>query len=304
MFKRIALFLATNLAVLVLLGIVMSVLQNVFGIRLGNQGAILVMAAVFGFGGSLISLLMSKWIAKRTTGAYVIEQPRNADERWLVETVRRQAEAAGIGMPEVAIYDAPEINAFATGANRNDALVAVSTGLLRAMTPDEAEAVLAHEVSHVANGDMVTMALVQGVLNTFVLFAARIVGGWIDAMLNGERDSRGPGVFYFVVVMVLDVVFGILASMIAMAFSRYREFRADAGGARLAGREKMIAALKRLSLTYGESTLPNQVQAFGISGAVGHGLSRLLRSHPPLEERIQALIDAPQERSSGRAVVR
>ncbi|WP_363796564.1 protease HtpX [Lysobacter firmicutimachus] len=304
MFKRIALFLATNLAVLILLGVVMSVLQNVFGIRLGNNGAILVMAAVFGFGGSLISLLMSKWIAKRTTGAYVIEQPRNADERWLVETVRRQAEAAGIGMPEVAIYQAPEINAFATGANRNDALVAVSTGLLGAMTKDEAEAVLAHEVSHVANGDMVTMALIQGVLNTFVLFAARIVGGWIDAMLNGGRESRGPGVFYFVVVMVLDVVFGILASMIAMAFSRYREFRADAGGARLAGREKMIAALKRLSLTYGESTLPNQVQAFGISGAVGHGLSKLLRSHPPLEERIQALIDAPQERSSGRTVVR
>ncbi|MEI2454721.1 MULTISPECIES: protease HtpX [Lysobacter] len=304
MFKRIALFLATNLAVLILLGVVMSVLQNVFGIRLGNNGAILVMAAVFGFGGSLISLLMSKWIAKRTTGAYVIEQPRNAEERWLVETVRRQAEAAGIGMPEVAIYQAPEINAFATGANRNDALVAVSTGLLGAMTKDEAEAVLAHEVSHVANGDMVTMALIQGVLNTFVLFAARIVGGWIDAMLNGGRESRGPGVFYFVVVMVLDVVFGILASMIAMAFSRYREFRADAGGARLAGREKMIAALKRLSLTYGESTLPNQVQAFGISGAVGHGLSKLLRSHPPLEERIQALIDAPQERSSGRTVVR
>ena len=304
MFKRIALFLATNLAVLILLGIVMSVLQNVFGIRLGNNGGILVMAAVFGFGGSLISLLMSKWIAKRTTGAQVIEQPRTETEQWLVATVRRQAEAAGIGMPEVAIYEAPEINAFATGANRNDALVAVSTGLLRAMTPDEAEAVLAHEVSHVANGDMVTMALVQGVLNTFVLFAARIVGGWIDAMLNGERESRGPGVFYFVVVMVLDVVFGILASMIAMAFSRYREFRADAGGARLAGREKMIAALKRLSLTYGQSTLPNQVQAFGISGAVGHGLSKLLRSHPPLEERIQALIDAPQERSSGRAAVR
>ncbi|MGO4776642.1 protease HtpX, partial [Lysobacter sp. 2RAB21] len=271
MFKRIALFLATNLAVLVLLGIVMSVLQNVFGIRLGNNGAILVMAAVFGFGGSLISLLMSKWIAKRTTGAYVIEQPRNADEQWLVATVRRQAEAAGIGAPEVAIYEAPEINAFATGANRNNALVAVSTGLLRAMTRDEAEAVLAHEVSHVANGDMVTMALIQGVLNTFVLVAARVVGGWIDAMMSGGRESRGPGLFYFVTVFVLDIVFGILASMIAMAFSRYREFRADAGGARLAGRQKMIAALQRLSQTYGESTLPKQVQAFGISGAVGHG---------------------------------
>ncbi|ALN66020.1 peptidase M48 family protein [Lysobacter antibioticus] len=299
MFKRIALFLATNLAVLILLGIVMSVLQNVFGIRLGNNGGILVMAAVFGFGGSLISLLMSKWIAKRTTGAYVIEQPRNETEQWLVATVRRQAEAAGIGMPEVAIYDAPEINAFATGANRNSALVAVSTGLMRAMSRDEAEAVLAHEVSHVANGDMVTMALIQGVLNTFVLFAARIVGGWIDAMLGGQRESRGPGIFYFVVVMVLDVVFGLIASMIAMAFSRYREFRADAGGAQLAGRHKMIAALQRLSQTYGQSTLPNQVQAFGISGAVGHGFSRLMRSHPPLEERIEALRNAPEQRPSG-----
>ncbi|MBN7138338.1 zinc metalloprotease HtpX [Lysobacter enzymogenes] len=304
MFKRIALFLATNLAVLVLLGIVMSVLQNVFGIRLGNNGAILVMAAVFGFGGSLISLLMSKWVAKKSTGAYVIEQPRNETEQWLVSTVRRQAEAAGIGMPEVAIYDAPEINAFATGANRNNSLVAVSTGLLRAMTRDEAEAVLAHEVSHVANGDMVTMALIQGVLNTFVLVAARIVGGWIDAMMSGNREGGGRGLFYFVTVFVLDIVFGLLASMIAMAFSRYREFRADAGGARLAGREKMIAALKRLSLTYGESTLPNQVQAFGISGAVGHGLGKLMRSHPPLEERIQALIDAAPERASGSAVVR
>ncbi|WP_394537722.1 protease HtpX [Lysobacter enzymogenes] len=304
MFKRIALFLATNLAVLVLLGIVMSVLQNVFGIRLGNNGAILVMAAVFGFGGSLISLLMSKWVAKKSTGAYVIEQPRNETEQWLVSTVRRQAEAAGIGMPEVAIYDAPEINAFATGANRNNSLVAVSTGLIRAMTRDEAEAVLAHEVSHVANGDMVTMALIQGVLNTFVLVAARIVGGWIDTMMSGNREGGGRGLFYFVTVFALDIVFGLLASMIAMAFSRYREFRADAGGARLAGRDKMIAALKRLSLTYGESTLPNQVQAFGISGAVGHGLSKLMRSHPPLEERIQALIDAPQERASGSAVVR
>ena len=304
MFKRIALFLATNLAVLVLLGIVMSVLQNVFGIRLGNNGAILVMAAVFGFGGSLISLLMSKWVAKKSTGAYVIEQPRNETEQWLVSTVRRQAEAAGIGMPEVAIYDAPEINAFATGANRNNSLVAVSTGLIGAMTRDEAEAVLAHEVSHVANGDMVTMALIQGVLTTFVLVAARIVGGWIDAMMSGNREGGGRGLFYFVTVFALDIVFGLLASMIAMAFSRYREFRADAGGARLAGREKMIAALKRLSLTYGESTLPNQVQAFGISGAVGHGLGKLMRSHPPLEERIQALIDAAPERARGSAVVR
>jgi heat shock protein HtpX len=289
MFKRVALFLATNLAVLVLLGLVISVLQNVFGIQLRNQGGLLVLAAIFGFGGSIISLLMSKWIAKRSTGAYVIEQPRNEAEQWLLATVHRQAQAAGIGKPEVAIYDAPEINAFATGANRNNALVAVSTGLLRAMNRDEAEAVLGHEVSHVANGDMVTMALIQGVLNTFVIVLARIVGSWLDAALSGNSERRGPGLFYYVAVMVLDVVFGLLASMIAMAFSRYREFRADAGGANLAGREKMIAALQRLSQTYGHSTLPGQIQAFGISGAVGHGLRRLMMSHPPLEERIQRL---------------
>ena len=290
MFKRVALFLATNLAVLVLLGIVMSVLQGVFGIRLGNQGGLLVMAAIFGFGGSIISLLASKWMAKRSTGAYVIEQPRNETERWLLATVHRQAEQAGIGKPEVAIYDAPEINAFATGANRNNALVAVSTGLLRSMNRDEAEAVLGHEVSHVANGDMVTMALIQGVLNTFVIVLARIVGGWLDAaMSSGNQERRGPGMFYYITVMVLDVVFGLLASMIAMAFSRYREFRADAGGARLAGRDKMVAALQRLALNHGQSTLPGQIQAFGISGAVGHGLRRLMLSHPPLEERIQRL---------------
>lgn len=289
MFKRVALFLATNLAVLVLLGIVMSVLQNFFGIRLGNQGALLVMAAVFGFGGSIISLLMSKWIAKRSTGAHVIEQPRNEAEQWLLATVHRQAELAGIGKPEVAIYDAPDINAFATGANRNNALVAVSTGLLRAMSRDEAEAVLGHEVSHVANGDMVTMALIQGVLNTFVIVLSRVVGRVIDGFLSGNREGGGGGIGYFVTVMVLDIVFGLFASMIAMAFSRHREFRADAGGAKLAGREKMVAALQRLSLNHGQSTLPSQIQAFGISGAMGHGLRRLMLSHPPLEERIQRL---------------
>ena len=288
MFKRVALFLATNLAVLVLLGIVMSVLQNFFGIRLGNQGGLLVMAAVFGFGGSMISLLMSKWIAKRSTGAHVIEQPRNEAEQWLVATVHRQAELAGIGKPEVAIYDAPEINAFATGANRNNALVAVSTGLLRAMNRDEAEAVLGHEVSHVANGDMVTMALIQGVLNTFVIVLSRVVGRVIDGFLSGNREGGG-GIGYFITVFVLDIVFGLFASMIAMAFSRHREFRADAGGAKLAGRDKMVAALQRLSQTYGHSSLPSQIQAFGISGAVGHGLRRLMMSHPPLEERIDAL---------------
>lgn len=289
MFKRVALFLATNLAVLVLLGIVMSVLQRFYPGLISNQGGLLIMAAIFGFGGSFISLLMSKWIAKRSTGAHVIEQPRNELEQWLLTTVHRQAERAGIGKPEVAIYEAPEINAFATGASRNNALVAVSTGLLRAMSRDEAEAVLGHEVSHVANGDMVTMALIQGVLNTFVIVLSRVVGRIIDGFLSGNREGSGGGIGYFVTVMVLDVIFGLFASMIAMAFSRYREFRADQGGADLAGREKMIAALRRLSQTYGHSTLPSQIQAFGISGAVGHGLRRLMMSHPPLEERIAAL---------------
>ena len=287
MFKRIALFLATNLAVLALLSVVMAV----FGIDPRSNAGLLVMAAMFGFGGSIISLLISKWIAKKTTGAHVIVEPRNDTERWLVQTVRRQAEAAGIGMPEVAIYDAPEINAFATGANRNNALVAVSTGLLRAMQRDEAEAVLAHEISHVANGDMVTMALLQGVLNTFVIILARLVGRVVDGFLNPDREEGG-GIGYYATVFVLDLVFGLLASIIAMWFSRWREFRADAGGAKLAGSRKMIAALERLSMTYGTSTLPKQVQAFGISGGVGHGLRRLFMSHPPLEERIAALRNA------------
>jgi heat shock protein HtpX len=286
MLKRVFLFLATNLAVLALVSIVMSIL----GVRADQFSGLLVMAALFGFGGSLISLLMSKWVAKRFTGAQVIVQPRNESEQWLVATVRRQAEAAGIGMPEVAVYDAPEINAFATGANRNNALVAVSTGLLRAMNRDEAEAVLGHEVSHVANGDMVTMALLQGVLNTFVIVLARVVGRVVDGFISGDREGGGIG--YFAIVFVLDLVFGLFASMIAMWFSRHREFRADIGGATLAGREKMIAALERLSLTYGHSTLPQQVAAFGISGGVGHGLAKLMRSHPPLEERIAALRSA------------
>ncbi len=290
MIRRVALFLATNLAVLVLLGIVMSVLEKVFGIQLGNNGSLLVFAAVFGFGGSMVSLLLSKTLAKRSTGAQVISQPRNEVERWLFQTVERQAREAGIAMPEVAIYDAPDLNAFATGASRNRSLVAVSTGLLRAMDKDEAEAVLAHEVSHVANGDMVTMALIQGVLNTFVLFLARVVGRGIDAALSGNRDEdSGPSCFYFLLVMVLDLVFSLFASMIAMSFSRWREFRADAGGARLAGREKMIAALERLASNQGPSTLPNQIRAFGISGGIGHGMRRLLLSHPPLQDRIEAL---------------
>lgn len=299
MFKRVALFLATNLAVMLLLGVVMAI----FGIDPRTNAGLLVMAAMFGFGGSIISLLMSKWIAKKTTRAHVIQEPRNEVERWLVQTVRRQAEAAGIGMPEVAIYDAPEINAFATGANRNNALVAVSMGLLRSMDRDEAEAVLAHEVSHVANGDMVTMALLQGVLNTFVIVLARVVGRVVDGYLNPNREGGG-GIGYFATVFVLDMIFGALASIIAMWFSRWREFRADAGAAKLAGSGKMIAALERLSMTYGTSTLPKQVQAFGISGGVGHGLRRLFMSHPPLEERIAALRNAATATATATSDVR
>jgi heat shock protein HtpX len=289
MFKRIGLFLATNLAVLALVSVVMSVL----GVNPNQFGGLLVIAALFGFGGSFISLLISKWVAKRTTGAHVIDKPRNEAEQWLLATVQRQAKAAGIGMPEVAIYDAPEINAFATGANRNHALVAVSTGLLRAMERNEAEAVLGHEISHVANGDMVTMTLLQGVLNTFVIVLARVVGRVVDGYLSGGRNSSGGGIGYYAIVFVLDMVFGLFASMIAMWFSRHREFRADAGGAALAGRDKMIAALERLAQNHGQSTLPKQVSAFGISGGDGGGLRRLLMSHPPLEERIAALRNAP-----------
>ncbi|MCA7024561.1 MULTISPECIES: protease HtpX [Stenotrophomonas] len=281
MFTRIGLFLLTNLAVLILAGIVMSVL----GVNPSQMSGLLVMAAIFGFGGSIISLLLSKFMAKRGTGAVVITEPRNPTERWLLDTVARQAKAAGIGMPEVAVYDGPEINAFATGANRNNALVAVSTGLLHNMSEEEAEAVLGHEISHVANGDMITMALLQGVLNTFVIVLARVVGGIIDSALSGNRDS-GRGFAYYIIVFLLEMVFGLFATMIAMWFSRRREFRADAGGASLAGRQKMIAALERLKLNHGQSTLPTQIAAFGIAGATA---KKLFLSHPPLEERIAAL---------------
>jgi heat shock protein HtpX len=294
-FTRIALFLLTNLAVLALASVVMSLL----GVNSASMAGLLVMAALFGFGGSIVSLLMSKWMAKRTTGAMVIETPRNEAEQWLLETVRRQAQAAGIGMPEVAVYEAPEINAFATGANRNNALVAVSTGLLRQMSRDEAEAVLGHEVSHVANGDMVTMALLQGVLNTFVIVLARVVGGVIDSYLSGNREGNSRGFAYYIIVFVLEMVLGLFATMIAMWFSRRREFRADHGGATLAGRQKMIAALERLQANHGTSTLPAQVEAFGIAGGMGQGLKKLFLSHPPLPERIAALRAAQvQQRAS------
>ena len=291
--KRIALFLATNLAVILVFSVVWIVLSQFFNLstftsQYGiNFGGMLVFCAIFGFGGAFVSLAMSKWMAKRSTGLVVIEQPRNELEQWLYSTVKRQSEKAGIKMPEVGIYDAPEINAFATGASRNNSLVAVSTGLLRAMNRDEAEAVLAHEVSHVANGDMVTLTLIQGVVNTFVMFLARIIGHTIDRVVF--RNEEGPGIGYFVTVIVLEIVFGILASTIVMSFSRWREFRADAGGAHLAGRDKMIAALERLAQSYGQSTLPSEVRAFGISGGVASGLKKLFMSHPPLAERIQAL---------------
>lgn len=292
--KRIALFLATNLAVLLVFSVVWMILSQFFDMSTFaggqlNLGPLLVFCAIFGFGGAFVSLFLSKWMAKRATGMVLITQPRNELEQWLYSTVKRQAGKAGIGMPEVGIYDAPEINAFATGASRNNSLVAVSTGLLRAMDRDEIEAVLAHEVSHVANGDMVTLTLIQGVVNTFVMFIARIVGNIIDRVVFKNED--GPGIGYFVTVFVLEIVFGILASTIVMAFSRRREFRADAGGADLAGREKMIAALQRLAQTYGQSSLPSEVRAFGISGGVAGGFKKLFMSHPPLAERIQALRD-------------
>ena len=288
MLKRLSLLILTNLAVLVLLGTVGNLLMAYFGISLGSNAGLLFFAAVIGFGGAFVSLAISKWMAKRSMGVPVIDQPRNEAERWLLETVTRQAAAAGIKTPEVGFYDAPEINAFATGPSRNNALVAVSSGLLRAMSRDEAEAVIGHEVSHVANGDMVTMALIQGVVNTFVIFLSRVVGRAIDAAISGNRDG-GPGLAYFGIVMVLDMVFGLLASIVVMWFSRHREFRADAGGAQLAGRPKMIAALEKLGQTYGASTLPSSIRAFGISGGVAHGLRKLFMTHPPLAERIQRL---------------
>jgi heat shock protein HtpX len=290
--KRIFLFLVTNIAILLVLSVTLRLLGvdrilDAQGTGLNYQ-SLLVMAAVIGFGGSFISLLMSKWIAKRATGAHVVEIPANATERWLVDTVQRQAQRAGIGMPEVAIYDAPEINAFATGWNKDAALVAVSTGLLNNMSQDEAEAVLGHEVSHVSNGDMVTLALIQGVVNTFVIFLSRVIGYVVDRVVF--KVERGHGPAFWITAIVAELVLGILASMIVMWFSRRREFRADHGGATLAGRNKMIAALQRLQLNYGQPPqLPDQVKAFGISGVTGGGLKRLFMSHPPLEERIAAL---------------
>ena len=290
--KRIFLFLATNIAILLLLSIVLQVLG--FEGYLTSQGLnlsqLLLFCAVFGMGGSFISLAMSKWIAKRSVGARVIGEETDATSRWLVETVRRQANEANIGMPEVAIFDSPHPNAFATGASRNNALVAVSTGLLRNLDKHEVEAVIGHEISHIANGDMVTLTLIQGVLNVFVMFLARVIGYAVDKFIfRNERDGVGFG--YFVTVIVAQILFGILASIIVMWFSRQREFRADAGGAKLAGRDKMISALEALKRPGGQESLPEQVAAFGVSGGPSKW-GQLFGSHPPLDARIAALKNA------------
>jgi heat shock protein HtpX len=289
--KRIVLFVATNVAVLAVIYVVLNVLgiESVFA-QSGTQldlGSLLAFSAVVGFSGALISLAMSKWIAKMSTGARVIDTPRSAAERWLVDTVHRQADAANIRRPEVAIYASPDVNAFATGPTRNNALVAVSTGLLSRLSQNEVEAVLGHEVSHVANGDMVTLTLIQGVVNTFVIFLSRIVGFVVDRVLL--RNERGAGPGFFVASLVAQILLGILASMIVMWFSRQREFRADAGGAKLAGRESMIRALQGLQRDSQPAQLPQAMRAFGISGGRMGGLGRLFMSHPPLEERIAAL---------------
>ncbi len=289
--KRIFLFLVTNLAIVAVLSITLRLLGvdrilDEQGVNL-NLNALLVFSAVIGFGGSLISLMMSKWSAKRMVGARVIGSPSNPTEQWLVATVRRQAEQAGIGMPEVAIFDSADVNAFATGASRDKALVAVSTGLLNHMQRVEVEAVLGHEISHVANGDMVTLALIQGVVNTFVIFLSRVIGHVVDRVVF--KTERGHGPAFIITSIVAQLVLGIFASIIVMWFSRQREFRADAGGAQLSGRQNMIAALERLQQTVAQPHLPDQMAAFGISGGIGSGLKRLFMTHPPLAERIAAL---------------
>ena len=285
--KRIFLFLLTNIAILVVLSLICSVLGvDRYLTRHGlNLPMLLAFSAVMGMGGSFISLLLSKWIAKMSTGAQVITEPRNAAEAWLLATVEREARAAGIGVPEVAVYDAPEPNAFATGASKNHALVAVSTGLLQAMKQEEIEAVLGHEISHVANGDMVTLTLIQGVLNTFVFFLARVIGYVVDSAMRRDNDRGGVGIGYYATVFVAQMVLGILATLIVSAFSRWREFHADAGGAHLAGKRKMIAALERLKSLHEPSTLPQNMAAFGIAG----GVKDLFATHPPLEARIARL---------------
>ncbi|MDN0074300.1 protease HtpX [Crenobacter sp. SG2303] len=292
--KRIVLFLLTNIAVMVVLSLTASLLGvNRFITANGmNFTALLGFASVFGFGGAFISLFMSKWMAKMSTGAQVIDTPRNPTETWLMNTVQRQAMAAGIPMPEVAVYDSPEVNAFATGPSKSNSLVAVSTGLLYNMTEDEVEAVLAHEISHVANGDMVTLTLIQGVVNTFVIAISKVVAFAVDRALssnNNEESNKAPGMAYYITSMVCEILLGFLASIIVMWFSRQREFRADAGAAGIAGRQKMIAALERLRAQHQPAQLPSQMQAMGING----GFRSLFSSHPSLEDRIAALRSAP-----------
>src|SRR5690554_130797 len=285
---RIMLFLATNLAILVVLGIVMNLVLPALGVEPSQYQSLFIFAALFGFGGAFVSLALSKWLAKRAVGAQVITHPRNQTEQWLHQTIAVQARKAGIPMPEVAIYDSPEPNAFATGASKKSSLVAVSTGLLRSMSQDEVEAVLAHEISHIANGDMVTLTLIQGVVNTFVIFFARVIAGVIDnATRSNSQNGQGLGGFaYFGIVIVLEILFGVLASIIVMWFSRQREFRADSGSASLVGKHKMIAALKRLQQAQ-ESTLDGSMLAFGIQSK--RRFSELFMSHPPLSKRIRAL---------------
>jgi heat shock protein HtpX len=289
---RILLFLATNLAVLVLVSIVFNLLgfQGILaenGVDL-NLGALLVFCALFGFGGSMISLFLSKWMAKRGTGTYIIEEPRNRDEQWLLDTVRELAEEAKIGMPEVGIFPSQAANAFATGWNRNDALVAVSAGLLQRFRPDEVRAVMAHEIGHVANGDMVTLTLIQGVVNTFVMFLARVIGHTVDRVVF--KTERGVGIGFFVVTIVAELVLGLLASTIVFWFSRWREYRADRAGADLTTTAHMIAALQRLQMEQGQpQDLPGELTAFGISEQLKQGVAGLFRSHPPLDDRIRAL---------------
>ncbi len=286
--KRIVLFLATNLAIVFVLSITMRLLGvepylNANGL---NLSSLLIFAAVMGFGGSFISLAISKWSAKTAMGVQVIEAPANSTEFWLVETIRKFSGQAGIKMPEVGIYDSPDVNAFATGMSKNSSLIAVSTGLLQQMTRQEAEAVLGHEVAHVANGDMVTLALIQGVVNTFVMFLSRVIGHLVDRVVF--KTERGQGPAFYVTMIIAELVLGILASIIVMYFSRQREFRADRGGASLAGRQNMIAALERLNSLHPQP-LPDKMAAFGIAGGVGGGLKRLFMTHPPLEERIATL---------------
>ena len=294
--KRIFLFLATNLAIIVVLSIVLRLLGverilDESGTNL-NLTALLIFAAVFGFGGSFISLAISKWMAKKTMKVHVIDKPRNSNEQWLLETVKRQAREAGIGMPEVGIFNSPDPNAFATGMSRNNALVAVSTGLMDRMNGDEVEAVLGHEVAHVANGDMVTLALIQGVVNTFVIFLARVAGHFVDRVVFKNEQGHGPA--FWITTIVAEIVFAILASIIVMWFSRQREFRADMGGAKLAGRDKMISALEKLRAVHQPSQMPDQLAAFGIRGGMGGGMKKLFMSHPPLEDRIMALKAMPR----------